>query len=76
MNPYESQCKGKRRYGNQQTATWMAEQLLRKGRVLHAYQCDYCHVWHVGHSPGREDLKFGKGHVRKQIKIGRKLRLA
>lgn len=49
--PYHRSCKGKARY-SQRTAEIKAEKLSKSDPwPLHAYFCDYCGYWHIGHEP-------------------------
>jgi hypothetical protein len=49
-----SECDGKLRYGSEKSARASAHRTERhrasKGS-LHAYLCDRCHEYHVGHKP-------------------------
>ncbi len=48
-------CNGKQRHAGEAAARAHAERLSFNGdRELHAYQCDFCRHWHVGHVRGRD----------------------
>ena len=47
-------CERKRDYPDQTTATAAARSLRRAtGEHVHAYRCQHCAAWHVGHPPKR-----------------------
>jgi len=53
VHSYESQCSGKRRYADEESARLVIYlmQTARKRPVklrLNAYPCPYCECWHVG----------------------------
>lgn len=51
------QCKGKRRY-EQEQATRYAEDLgAKQGEPMRAYHCPWCYQWHVGHSAKVDEVR-------------------
>jgi hypothetical protein len=42
------QC-GKRSWSSQSAAKRAARWMRDKGERVHAYLCDHCHFWHLGH---------------------------
>lgn len=49
-------CTGKHHYRTRATATagltWLISQGRRPANRLHAYKCEWCGGWHLGHKPG------------------------
>jgi len=46
-----NQCASKIRHKSMEDANYAAYLLRRdKGRLIHAYKCQFCHHWHVGHT--------------------------
>ena len=49
-------CTGKVRHASQGAAVYAARMLRQKNLemgVLHAYRCQFCGGFHIGHPPGR-----------------------
>lgn len=50
-------CRMKRRYGSMEKALRRISVKVRLGEVtqgyLHAYECRFCHGWHIGHAQPR-----------------------
>jgi hypothetical protein len=44
------QCAGKNKYGSEQLARKIARKRAQTtGQDIHAYQCELCRKWHIGH---------------------------
>ena len=57
MRTKRRQCEGKVRYEHRREAEIEVRRLYREWRAqrLHAYRCDHCGAWHVGHK-----MAYGK----------------
>lgn len=54
---FERGCLGKDRYPSESAAGAALTELLRSKRVpkahlMHAYKCEFCLEWHIGHADG------------------------
>lgn len=60
----ESSCKGKVKYGHEETAKTAALKMAKKKREpFEAYKCRHCEAWHVGHPKFFGWLKDGVAAV-------------
>jgi hypothetical protein len=49
----EATCTGKKRFFSRKAAKQRANQIRRHtGNRMHAYQCPFCQLFHLGHRPG------------------------
>lgn len=53
MTEYETACLGKTRFPTRAAARRRSRQIRRQGGPrLRPYECDFCHLHHLGHRPG------------------------
>lgn len=58
---YLNSCRGKVKYGRQETALRAVIDMAEKGAGgLEAYECEFCKKWHIGHDRSSTVGKFEK----------------